>query len=125
LFSHFCHSLSEDNLESIETLNAEFGIYRIEGGNMKPVKTVEKVSLVCSWLVLTVFVLANPVLAQVELKSVIPIPGFVDFSNPASLHAASFDIGWVSRGKYYFTDRGPTPLAFSHPSKLWPQWTSY
>jgi len=79
---------------------------------MKPVKTVEKVSLVCSWLVLTVFVLASPVLAQVELKSVIPIPGFVDFSNPASLHAASFDIGWVSRGKYYFTDRGPTATAY-------------
>ena len=82
---------------------------------MKTVKTIstgEKVISVCSWLILMVFVLASPVLAQVELKSVIPIPGFVDFSNPASLHAASFDIGWVSRGKYYFTDRGPTATAY-------------
>jgi hypothetical protein len=84
---------------------------------LKTISTGSKVIAVCFWLILMVFVLASPVLAQdVELKNVIPIlpvnPGFVDFRDPANPHAASFDIGWVSRDKYYFTDRGATATAY-------------
>ncbi len=44
---------------------------------------------------------------SVKLLRVIPIPGFKD-----ATHAASFDIGWTDRGKYYFADRGPTATAY-------------
>jgi hypothetical protein len=48
----------------------------------------------------------------VTLLHVIPIPGFSDLSDPAHPHAASFDIGWTDRGKFYFSDRGPTATAY-------------
>ncbi len=49
---------------------------------------------------------------SIHLLRVISIPDFVDFSDPTNLHAASFDIGWTDRGKYYLADRGPTATAY-------------
>jgi hypothetical protein len=64
------------------------------------------------------FFLATALLSGVSntwadhIIGVIPIPGFSDLSDPAHPHAASFDIGFTSRGKYYLADRGPTATAY-------------
>jgi DNA-binding beta-propeller fold protein YncE len=40
------------------------------------------------------------------------VPDFMVVGPPA--HAASFDIGWVDNGRYYFADRGPTAAIGGH-----------
>ena len=69
-------------------------------------------------LFVSLFFLATALLSGVtntwadHITGVISIPGFSDLSDPAHPHAASFDIGFTSRGKYYFADRGPTATAY-------------
>jgi len=69
-------------------------------------------------LFVSLFFLATAMLSGVtntwadHITGVISIPGFSDLSDPAHPHAASFDIGFTSRGKYYFADRGPTATAY-------------
>ena len=70
-------------------------------------------------LFVSLFFLATALLSGVSntwadrIIEIIPIPGFSDLSDPAHPHAASFDIGFTSRGKYYFSDRGPTATAYA------------
>ena len=69
-------------------------------------------------LFVSLFFLATALLSGVSntwadhIIRIIPIPGFSDLSDPNNKHAASFDIGFTSRGKYYFADRGPTATAY-------------